>query len=88
MYYGRADGYTTATAATSPATSGGRATGQGAGGRGFADEGAGDSPAEWGMAIHSDSAGRPDTFTRTLPGGRQVLTHVFWAPHIRPQDIR
>ncbi|MEO5772761.1 MAG: hypothetical protein ABIQ32_01405 [Sphingomicrobium sp.] len=44
------------------------------------DRGAGDTMAEWGRAIHQDGKGRPDVFIRQLPDGRQVLTHVFWAP--------
>ena len=39
----------------------------------------GDSPAEWGRAIHADRQGRPDVFVRDLGGGHNVLTHVFWA---------
>ena len=39
----------------------------------------GDSPAEWGRAIHSDAAGRPNVYMRKLGNGQTVLTHVFWA---------
>jgi len=39
----------------------------------------GDSPAEWGTAIHSDSEGRPDVFVMNLGGGQRKITHVFWA---------
>jgi len=39
----------------------------------------GDSPAEWGRAIHNDGLGRPDVFLKDLGGGRKVVTHVFWA---------
>lgn len=39
----------------------------------------GDSPADWGRAIHRDGNGRPDVFLKDLGGGRKVLTHVFWA---------
>lgn len=41
--------------------------------------GSGDSPAEWGRAIHNDGQGRPDVFLKDLGGGKKVLTHVFWA---------
>jgi len=41
--------------------------------------GSGDSPAEWGRAIHKDGQGRPDVFLKDLGGGHKVLTHVFWA---------
>jgi hypothetical protein len=41
---------------------------------------AGDSPAEWGRAIHSDARGRPDVFVKDIAPGRKMITHVFWAP--------
>ena len=41
---------------------------------------AGDSPAEWGKAIHTDSLGRPDVFLQDQGGGRRKITHVFWLP--------
>ena len=47
--------------------------------------GAGDSPAEWGRAIHRDAKGRPDVFLKDLGAGRKVLTHVFWAIGEGPQ---
>lgn len=40
---------------------------------------AGDSPAEWGRAIHRDSKGRPDVFVKDIAPGRKMITHVFWA---------
>jgi len=43
------------------------------------DAGVGDSPAEWGRAIHKDANGRPDVFVKDLGAGKKVLTHVFWA---------
>jgi len=43
-------------------------------------EGAGDGPADWGMAVHRDGKGRPDQFIRQFPGGYKMITHVFWAP--------
>ncbi|MCL6742083.1 hypothetical protein LZ518_13195 [Sphingomonas sp. RB56-2] len=39
----------------------------------------GDSPAEWGSAIHYDGKGRPDVFVKQLAKSKKV-THVFWAP--------
>jgi hypothetical protein len=39
----------------------------------------GDSPREWGRAIHFDSRGRPDMFQRVDGPGLMTLTHVFWA---------
>lgn len=41
---------------------------------------AGDSPAEWGRAIHNDGRGRPDVFVKDIAPGRKMITHVFWAP--------
>lgn len=40
---------------------------------------AGDSPKEWGRAIHYDGLGRPDMFERIDGPGLKTLTHVFWA---------
>jgi hypothetical protein len=39
----------------------------------------GDSPREWGRAIHFDGRGRPDMFQRVDGPGIMTLTHVFWA---------
>ena len=44
-----------------------------------AEAAAGDSPSEWGRAIHTDGLGRPDTFQRMLGPGRIRITHVYWA---------
>lgn len=38
----------------------------------------GDTPAQWGRAIHRDGHGRPDVFQLDLPGGGKKITHVFW----------
>lgn len=77
--YNHDDGFTTATAATNfGIRQVGAAPPQ-------ADAGAGDSPAEWGRAIHRDGQGRPDLFVRELGPGRKVLTHVFWAIGKGPQ---
>jgi hypothetical protein len=57
-------------------------SGGGGGGRGkpFGEGPGGDSPAEWGKAIHYNVDGKPDYFLQTLPSGRKKLTHVFWTP--------
>lgn len=39
----------------------------------------GDTPREWGKAIHLDGKGRPDTFMRVEGPGLTTVTHVFWA---------
>jgi hypothetical protein len=39
----------------------------------------GDTPREWGRAIHFDAKGRPDMFERVDGPGLKTLTHVFWA---------
>jgi len=44
-----------------------------------AEEGIGDTMADWGRAVHFDSRGRPDKFIRQLANGRKAATHVFWA---------
>ena len=50
----------------------------------------GDSPAEWGRAIHFDGLGRPDVFEMDIAPGRKMITHVFWAigegPRGAPHD--
>ena len=40
-------------------------------------QGAGDTMAEWGRAIHFDSKGRPEIFIRQV-NGLKMLTHVYW----------
>ena len=44
----------------------------------------GDTPREWGKAIHFDGKGRPDTFMRVDGPGLMTLTHVFWALETPP----
>lgn len=39
----------------------------------------GDTPSEWGRAIHRDGQGRPDVFEQQVAPGRKKITHVFWA---------
>lgn len=39
----------------------------------------GDTPAEWGRAVHFMKDGRPDVFERMDGPGRKTLTHVYWA---------
>jgi hypothetical protein len=48
-------------------------------------EGIGDSPAEWGQAIHHDRQGRPDVFVKDFASGQRAVTHVFWVPGERPR---
>jgi len=73
IIYNHDDGFTTATASTN---FGIRQVGQTPP---QSAAGSGDSPAEWGRAIHKDGAGRPDLFLKDLGAGKKVLTHVFWA---------
>jgi len=73
--YNHDDGYTTASASTN---FGIRQVGRPVPQR-PSSQGIGDSPAEWGLAIHNDSRGRPDMFVKDLGGGERALTHVFWA---------
>jgi len=39
----------------------------------------GDTPADWGRAIHLDGNGRPDMYERIEGPGLKTITHVFWA---------
>lgn len=55
---------------------------------GSGSDSAGDSPAEWGLAIRFDAHGRPNVYRMDLGGGRAKVTHVFWAPGFRPQGSR
>jgi len=73
IIYSHDDGYTSATASTN---FGIRQVGASPP---AAAAGSGDSPAEWGRAIHRDAQGRPDVFQKDLGLGKKVLTHVFWA---------
>ena len=79
--YNHDDGFTTAKASTN---FGIRQVGAAAP---QSEAGIGDSPAEWGRAIHRDALGRPDIFLKELGAGRKVITHVFWALEVRRQDI-
>ena len=73
IIYDHDDGFTTATGATD---FGIREVGKSAP---QPPEGIGDSPAEWGRAIHRNKQGRPDIFIKDLGSGQRALTHVFWA---------
>lgn len=73
--YNHDDGYMSANSSTN---FGIRQVGQ-APSRALPSEGSGDSPAEWGRAIHKDGEGRPDVFVKDLGAGHKVITHVFWA---------
>lgn len=82
--YNHNDGYTTAKAA--PATNFGiRYVGRPVD-PGLSSEDIGDSPAEWGRAIHRDKAGRPDVFVKDFGANRRAYTHVFWAIGEGPQN--
>ncbi|MFL6788991.1 MAG: hypothetical protein ACJ8FC_10080 [Sphingomicrobium sp.] len=48
---------------------------------------AGDSPAEWGRAIHTDGQGRPDVFVQDQAGGVRKITHVLWVPGKAPPGL-
>jgi hypothetical protein len=39
----------------------------------------GNSPADWGRAVHFDGEGRPDVFEMNVAPGRKKITHVLWA---------
>lgn len=52
------------------------------------NEEAGDSPAEWGRAIGTDGAGRPNLYVQDLGGGRRKITHVFWAIGEGPKGLQ
>jgi len=80
--YNHNDGFTTANSSTN---FGIRQVGQ-APPRPLPSEGSGDSPAEWGRAIHADGKGRPDVFLKDLGAGHKVITHVFWALEARPNQ--
>jgi hypothetical protein len=58
------------------------------GGRGSSGAEAGDTPAEWGRAVHFDRQGRPDYFELNEGNGNRKITHVFWAIGEGPRNIR
>lgn len=64
-------------------------SGAGTLGRGAAPSGEpGDTPAEWGRAVHFTRDGRPDVFVQELGGGNRKITHVFWALGEGPRNVR
>lgn len=79
--YDHGDGFTTASASTN---FGIRQVGKSAPPP-ISSAGSGNSPAEWGRAIHSDAQGRPNVFEKVLGPRQKVLTHVFWAIGERPR---
>ena len=80
--YNHNDGFTTASAATNFGIRQlGRPVPQP-----VSSAGSGDSPAEWGRAIHYDGQGRPDVFLKDLGAGHKVLTHVLWAVGEGPRN--
>jgi hypothetical protein len=58
------------------------------GGRGNSGLASGDTPSEWGQAVHFDRQGRPDYFVQDLGGGNRKVTHVLWAVGEGPRNIR
>jgi hypothetical protein len=58
------------------------------GGHGSSGAEAGDTPAEWGRAVHFDRQGRPDYFELNEGNGNRKITHVFWAAGEGPRNIR
>ena len=58
------------------------------GGRGSSGADVGDTPAEWGRAIHFLRDGRPDVFERIDGPGMKTITHVFWALGEGPRGPR
>ncbi len=80
--YNHDDGFTTSTAGTN---FGIREFGKPVPQRPVNEEAVGDSPSEWGRAIHKDGAGRPDLFEKDIAQGRKMITHVFWAIGEGPQ---
>lgn len=50
-------------------------------------EGAGDTMADWGHAIHQDGKGRPDIFIKQV-GDLKMITHVLWAPDAKGTEAR
>ena len=81
--YNHSDGFTSASAETD---FGIRQVGKTPPGR-PSSEAIGDSPSEWGRAIHQDSRGRPDVFEKELGPREKVITHVFWALETKRANI-
>ena len=77
--YGHLDSSTTIASALAATDFGVRTPGGRAPAGPVADNESGDSPAEWGRAIHYDGLGRPDVFVKDLGAGHKKITHVFWA---------
>jgi hypothetical protein len=84
IIYNHDDGFTTATASTNfGIRQVGRAVPQSP-----PSDAIGDSPGEWGRAIHRDGLGRPDVFVKEFGDGQKALTHVFWALGTKASDVR
>lgn len=77
--YNHLDSSTTIASALAATDFGVRTPGGRASAAPIADNESGDSPAEWGRAIHNDGLGRPDIFVKELGAGHRKITHVFWA---------
>jgi hypothetical protein len=81
--YNHTDGFNSYAAAPVPddgggGGGGGKGGGNG-GGRGKPADVPGATVSDWGRAIGSDSAGRPNLFELNLGDGNRAITHVFWA---------
>ena len=82
--YSHLDSYMTAS--TSVTTNFGiRAVGGPSAAPAASEDDPGDSPPEWGSAVHHDGKGRPDIFVKNLSRGQKKITHVFWAIDEGPQ---
>ena len=82
--YDHDDGFTTSTSATNfGVREFGKPVPQGP----VSEAPAGDSPAEWGRAIHFDELGRPDVFEKVIAPRRKMITHVFWAIGEGPRRV-
>ena len=87
IIYNHADSFNSAVLGAAATNFGVREVGKPAA-PGLSNAPAGDSPAEWGRAIHNDAKGRPDVFAKDLGAGQKVITHVFWALETKRADIQ
>ncbi|RST30230.1 hypothetical protein HMF7854_04855 [Sphingomonas ginkgonis] len=86
--YAHLDSVNTASSAPAATNFGLREVGKPAAAGRPEDPGVGDTMAEWGRGIHEDGKGRPDLFVKVLADGRQVITHVFWAPDAKGTEAQ
>lgn len=83
IIYGHADSYSTASSAVST-NFGIRLVGRAVP---HPVQGAGDTIADWGRAVHYDGKGRPDAFLKAVDG-LTMVTHVFWTPNATGTEAR